>query len=204
MSNKFLAGASKKDITPPVGTLLYGYRPDLESTSVHDPLSVTALAVANEDETALLLTVEVGDINTALCDDTREKIASVCNVSPKHILISSTHTHSAPNLSGVSGWGELNMEYYNNIFIPSAITACSEAINSLTPAEISVGVTESQVGINRRKQNVDGSIGLGQNPHACYDPNMTVVSIRNSETKSGILTLYTMVATAHLPGLPKL
>ena len=40
----FLAGAAREDITPAVGTLLYGYTPDTVSTSVHDPLSVTAAA----------------------------------------------------------------------------------------------------------------------------------------------------------------
>ena len=42
----FLAGAAREDTTPPVGTLLYGYNPHQESYSVHDNLTVTALAVS--------------------------------------------------------------------------------------------------------------------------------------------------------------
>ncbi len=187
--NVFKAGASRQDTTPPVGTLLYGYNPHQVSTSVHDPLSVTALAVSQDNEIALLLTVEIGDIQTALCDDIREKISNYCSITQKNILVSSTHTHSAPNLSGTPGWGELNMDYYNNIFVPAALKASKEAITSLEPAEIAVGVTHSNVGVNRRQQNLDGSIGLGQNPYACYDPNMTVIAIRNAENKKGILNL---------------
>ena len=41
---RFMAGAAREDITPPVGTLLYGYTPDTVSTSVHDPLQTTAVS----------------------------------------------------------------------------------------------------------------------------------------------------------------
>ena len=185
----FKAGASRQDITPPVGTLLYGYRPDLCSESVHDNLSVTALALSQGDETALMLTVENGDIQTELCDKTRRAIAEYCAIPFENVIISATHTHSAPNLSGVVGWGDVNMDYYNNIFLPAVLVASAEALRALTPAEIAVGVTESLVGVNRRQQYPNGEIGLGQNPHGCFDPNMTVVAIRNKATKAGILNL---------------
>ncbi len=185
----FLAGAAREDSTPPVGTLMYGYNPHQESTSIHDNLSVTALAVSQYGKTALMLTCALGDMQNELSDKTSDKIAAECNIPKEHILISSTHTHSAPNLSGVVGWGELNMEYYDSIFLPAVLKASKSALQNLVPAEVAVGVTNSEIGINRRQQYPDGSIGLGQNPHGCYDPNMTLVSIRNSETKEGILNL---------------
>lgn len=187
--NTFKAGASRENTTPPVGTLLYGYNPHQVSTSVHDPLSVTALAVSQNDKTALLITAEIGDIQTALCNEIREKVADLCGIIKENIIISCTHTHSAPNLSGTVGWGELDIKYYETIFLPAVLNAAKNAISALAPAEIAVGVTPSDVGINRRQQNIDGSIGLGQNPHGCYDPNMTVISFRNSLTKDGILNL---------------
>ena len=44
MERIFMAGAAREDITPAVGTCLYGYRPNHHSESVHDPLQVTAAA----------------------------------------------------------------------------------------------------------------------------------------------------------------
>ena len=122
----FLAGAAREDTTPPVGTLMYGYTPHQESTSVHDNLAVTVLAVSQYGKTVLMLTCAIGDIQTELCNKTAGKIAEVCGVPQSHILISSTHTHSAPNLSGVIGWGELNMEYYDGIFLPAVLSACKK------------------------------------------------------------------------------
>ena len=116
MNSIFLAGAAKEITTPQIGTLLYGYRPDLASTAVCDDLSVTALAMSQNGKTAIMLTAEIGDLQTQLCQTLAERIAEECNVPKEHVLISSTHTHSAPNLSGVVGWGDINTEYYENIF----------------------------------------------------------------------------------------
>lgn len=185
----FLAGAAREDTTPELGTFLYGYRPDIACKSVHDPLSITALAVSQNGKTALLLTAEIGDIQTELCGKLAEEIAKNCGIEKKNILISSTHTHTAPNLSGTVGWGDIDINYYEKIFLPSALKASKTAVENLAPAEIAIGVTESKVGINRRQLFEDGVIGLGQNPHACYDPFMTVVSIRRVEDKKGILNL---------------
>lgn len=187
--NIFLAGAAREDTTPELGTFIYGYRPDVACKSVHDPLSITALAVSQYGKTALLLTAEIGDIQTALCKELADEIAKKCNIDEKNILISSTHTHTAPNLSGTVGWGDIDINYYEKIFLPSALRASEKALEKLTPAEIAIGVTESKVGINRRQHYEDGTIGLGQNPHACYDPNMTVVSIRSKEDKKGIINI---------------
>ena len=185
----FKIGASRQDTTPPIGTFLYGYRPDLASKSVHDNLSVTAMAASDDVNTVLMLTAEIGDINNELCENIRNEISEKCSVPYENIMVSSTHTHSAPNLSGVVGWGDIDGEYYTSIFLPAVITASAKAIEDLQPAEIAVGVIKSEVGVNRRQQFPDGNIGLGQNPHGCFDPNMTVASIRNSETKEGILNL---------------
>ena len=42
MDNKLFLGVSCKVITPEVGGQLYGYRPDVMSSSVNDDLTVTA------------------------------------------------------------------------------------------------------------------------------------------------------------------
>ena len=69
------AGAAKEDATPKVGTCLYGYRPNLASTSLHDPLSVTALALKQGEQTVLMLTAELGDLHTELDLKLRQELA---------------------------------------------------------------------------------------------------------------------------------
>lgn len=188
MEKILLAGASRRDITPEVGTLLYGYNPHQVSTSVHDPLNVTAAAFSDGTETVLLLTFTVGDFQTALANEVREKISTLVNIPWENVLISATHTHSAPNVAGFEGWGDVDRPYVDKILLPAALDAAKEAVDSRKPALIGVGTCQSDVGINRREHNRRGGIELGQNPWGCYDPTMTVLAVQGTDGK-GILNM---------------
>ena len=181
MHDRFQAGASRAVITPLVGTCLYGYRPNFKSTGVHDDLTLTALALRQGAQTALLVTIDVGDIHTMLCDEMRALLERETGVPRGNILLSATHTHCAPNVSGMEGWGEIDRPYYETILLPALVQACKEAVNSLREAEISVGTTHSDVGVNRRQIHPNGDVGLGQNPFGCYDPQMTALTFRGTD-----------------------
>ncbi|MBQ7932998.1 MAG: hypothetical protein IJ334_18570, partial [Clostridia bacterium] len=189
MERIFMAGAVREDITPAVGTCLYGYRPNHHSESVHDPLQVTAAAFSQNGDTAVLFSVTVGDFQTELSDEFRGKLGAKYGISPARIIIAATHTHSAPNVSGVEGWGDIDRDYADGILFPAMDKACGDALANMVPAEIAVGETDSYVGINRREQRRDGSIDLGQNPWGCFDRTMTCIAVRNRETGSGILNM---------------
>lgn len=188
MQKTFLAGAARRDITPKVGTLLYGYNPHQVSTSVHDPLNVTAVAFSDDTETVILLTVTVGDFQTALCDEIREKIGKLCGIPCENVVISATHTHSAPNVAGFEGWGDVDRAYVDEILLPAMLEVSREATASVKPAVVGIGSCNSDVGINRRQHNRNGGISLGQNPWGCYDPVMTVISVRATDG-TGIINM---------------
>ncbi len=190
MTHTLFAGAGYSDITPEVGGLLYGYNDNTYSTSCHDPLEIKALALRTDSETpVLMLTFSVGDFGTGACTQTREVIARECGIPMENILASATHTHSAPNVSGIAGWGDVDRPYLEGILIPGAVKAAKEAIAALSPAEFSIVWGESEVGINRRELTEDGRIFLGQNPWAPQDKTMTIIRFRNIETKEGIFQL---------------
>lgn len=183
----FRVGAAKEDITPPVGTLLYGYVPDSVSVSVHDGLELTAVAFSQGDEKALLISMSVGDLNTALSDGLRRIAAEAAGTEADRVIIAATHTHSAPNVSGVEGWGDIDRDFVDGILIPAIRSASRRAAEDMRPAEIAVGTVKSDVGINRRQQLQSGAVVLGQNPWGCYDPTMTLMCFRDVESKKGIV-----------------
>ena len=117
-SGCFMAGAAREDITPPVGTLLYGYVPDSVSTSVHDGLEAVCTAFAQGDVKVLLVTISVGDFGTELCDELRARIGKENGLPAGRVVIAATHTHSAPNVSGIEGWGDIDRGYVDNILFP--------------------------------------------------------------------------------------
>lgn len=181
--DKLYAGAGREIITPPVGAFLYGYRPDVVSTSVNDDLTATVIALKYGDVSAALISVTVCLVQTAIADRIRREVGKAAGIAPEHVVLSATHTHSGPRTDGTTGWGDVDMSYVESIFIPNIVKAAKKAFESLTPAVFGVASAESKVGINRRETSVDGNIGLGQNPWGQYDPNMTVISIKSEENK---------------------
>ena len=189
MSARFSVGAAKEDITPEVGTLLYGYVPDSVSTSVHDGLELTAVVFEQGEEKALLLSLSVGDIQTQLAQTLRRIAGDAAGVAAENVIIAATHTHSAPNVSGMEGWGDVDHKYIDGILVPALAAASKKAAENTRPAEIAVGVVHSEIGINRRQQLRNGFIQLGQNPWGCFDPSMTLLCIRGADDKKGIVNV---------------
>lgn len=178
MSNQLKVGAGRETITPEVGSRLYGYNLEQYSKSVNDDLTVTAIAFEYEQEEAILISESVCLIHTSLCEEIRQKIFEATGVKPSHIILSAIHTHSGPCTEGVTGWGEIDRNYCDRIFIPRTVHAAKTAVESLKPAKMGIGTLKSDIGINRRQVLENNTIALGQNPWGCYDPNLTVISFQ--------------------------
>ena len=194
---KLLTGIARVDITPEIGACLYGYYPDFHSESVRDNLTATAFAFESGRKRVLMISVCVCLINTQLDKKTREKISEKTGVCPQNILLCATHTHSGPALEGESGWGDIDMVYYEKIFLPQIIKCSEEALGNLQPVTMAVASGESRIGINRRELTPKNTIQLGQNPWGVYNPEMTVISFKNADGKIiGNMVHYGMHGTA--------
>lgn len=173
MSEHLKVGFGRKDITPPIGGSLYGYRPDIVSTSVNDSLRVTAIALCQGNTQVLLISAELCVIQSDLANRIRQQLMAETGVP--HVILTVIHTHSGPNTGGAAGWGDIDQKYCDEIFIPRLLEAARQAMSSLKDVVLAVGTAQSKVGINRRQQNLDGTISLGQNPWGCFDDCMTVL-----------------------------
>ena len=105
-----LLGTARENITPPIGTCLFGYRPDLHSKAVEDELNVTAFYFKNDSTSVIWISATVCLLNTQLVTDTRRRISDQSGVPFENIIISATHTHSGPNTCGMYGWGDIDRE----------------------------------------------------------------------------------------------
>ncbi|MBE6884057.1 MAG: hypothetical protein E7487_05585 [Ruminococcaceae bacterium] len=183
MTNTLLVGIGRHDITPPLGAWLTGYAPARQAESVGDNLNLTAFAFGYNDLRSLLVTADVCLIKAPDGDRVRRAMSAASGIPFEHITLSTTHTHSGPATFRTGGGADMDMEYFDNIFIPAAEKAAAEAVAALRPAEVGVGEIHSDVGINRRQMLQNGTIILGQDPHGTYDPIMTVVSFREPDGK---------------------
>lgn len=181
-SEPLLLGVGREIITPKVGARLYGYGPDVRSIGIHDDLTATAFAFRQGNTRAVMVSVTVCVINEDLADRIRLKAERTLGIPKEHILLCATHTHCGPATAGNNtGWGGVDAEYCETIFIPRVLQAITTAAQN--QKEVTMGVTsgESKVGVNRREIKPDNSVWLGVNEWGPYNPKMTVISFRDTK-----------------------
>ena len=181
MNQKLYLGVATEKITPAVGTALYGYEPNWFSTSVNDDLTATVYYFHQAETKALIVSLTVAEMDYQLNQQLISEIAEEFEIPAEGCMIHCTHTHSAPNLHGEVGWGDIDWNYYNTIFLPALKQAIKRAMEKTVPVTMAITQGESKVGINRRQLTYHNYIALGQNPWGPFDPRMTVLTFRNEE-----------------------
>lgn len=180
---KLMLGVGREIITPAVGGHLYGYNPDIISESVNDDLSVTAFYFEQDEKKALMLSICVCEINTALCDKIRQLLEEKTGVNRENIMLCAIHTHSAPNVAGTEGWGDIDREYCDEIFVPKILKAAEKAVAETVSAKMRSAFGDSLVGVNRRQLFANNMVDMGQNPWGPFNKKMTVLSFEDESGK---------------------
>lgn len=178
MSGLYL-GIARTDITPPLGSRLFGYNDSTFADGVHDRLHATAMYFVSDETKVMLINATVCEVQTALSYRIRTKVAEAIKLPVDAVILSTTHTHSAPTVMTMTGWGDIDYEYVDTIFEPQILAAALEAVKAPVPVTMGVAAGTSLVGINRRQLNANNTISLGQNPWGPFNPEMTVVSFKN-------------------------
>lgn len=183
MAECLYAGVAREIVTPNIGCQLYGYRPDIFSTSVNDDLTATAFYFRQGNVEAVMVSLCVCLLQTELSGKIARLIEEKTGIPADNCILHATHTHTGPNVSGTFGWGDIDEDYVGNIFIPGILKAVENAKNIAVPARIKIASGESKVGINRRELNLRNEVCLGQNPWGVFNPEMTVVSLADYDGK---------------------
>ena len=171
--SQLMVGVGQACITPPVGFMLGGYGPR-PSLSVHDDLQATAFAFKTGETTALLISLDVCNLNWSRQELCRA-ITEACGVPAENVILSCTHTHSGPTAAVIDGVG------FMEILLPRTAEAAAAAVANLRPALMGWGTAWSDVGVNRRQIKENGVVALGQDPYGTWDPTMTVISFREPD-----------------------
>ena len=119
MDQALYLGVAVEKITPAVGTALYGYQPNWLSTSINDDLTATVFYFHQAQTQALIINLTVASIKLNLTQEILAVIEKEFQIPKQCCMIHCTHTHSAPNLHGEIGWGEIDWDYYikRNIYL---------------------------------------------------------------------------------------
>lgn len=138
-NNGLLAGASAGVVTPPMGAYIAGDKQNRKFAGVHDDIFAKAVVINNGDNTIALLTVDcIGLLYPQLVQIRKAVQQSLPSFPVDNIVMSSTHSHSGPDVVGI--WGpdlahsgvDTN---YIKILVNTAATQIVNAWNNRVPAK---------------------------------------------------------------------
>ncbi|NOY43121.1 MAG: hypothetical protein GXP26_14980 [Planctomycetes bacterium] len=146
----FRAGAFAMDITPvefPV--LINGGMLERIGTKVVDRLHARCLVLDDGASQIAIVVVDSCMLPRELLDEAKDMAEKATGIPTNRILISATHTHSAP--SALSCLGTERDDRYCHFLVPRIAQGIERAQRNLTPAKIgwAVGRDEKNVGCRR-------------------------------------------------------
>ncbi|HLI52142.1 MAG TPA: hypothetical protein VKU87_10115 [Thermomicrobiaceae bacterium] len=179
-----LAGTGRVDITPPSGIELFGYHRPEPMRGVHDPLSVTALALAPAGSPPLLI-LALDHIGTGRREgrELRRQIGQAAGTSPERVFLCFSHTHSGPDSERLDTYGverpiDSIARSYARELHQRAVEASRLALANLRPARIGSAEVDCNASVNRRVRDSDGIVRHhGANPDGPVDRRMPVLWI---------------------------
>ena len=133
-------GFAMENVTPDYNVGLGGYS-DSESrtsTGVLDPIYATCIAYQYGEQTVLMYTLDVSAAPDGMTKTVQDMISKSTGVPADHIIVTATHTHSAPS---VTGDGENTSRFKADLY-GGMTTAAQNALADLAPATMHTGMTE--------------------------------------------------------------
>ncbi|MBX3255133.1 MAG: neutral/alkaline non-lysosomal ceramidase N-terminal domain-containing protein [Chitinophagaceae bacterium] len=124
------AGAAEMKINPPEGSYLAGYQQNRKSTGVHDDLFAKAVVIANAQNSIAIVTIDCIGLPYPLVQKIRDEVEERiprADFNADHVVVSSTHTHSGPDVIGI--WGEdMTQSGTDSAYINQLVSSAAEAI----------------------------------------------------------------------------
>ncbi|MDF1751503.1 MAG: hypothetical protein P1U89_01885 [Verrucomicrobiales bacterium] len=135
---EFKAASVIVDITPQTfPVLVNGGMLSRSVDTVHTPLSARSLAVSDGNESIVIVVVDSCMVPRPLCDQAKSIASEKAGIPMDHILISATHTHSAP--SCLSCLGTEADPVYSPFLVKKLVDAILTPLKNLEPAKVGFG-----------------------------------------------------------------
>ena len=159
-------GTSAVVITPPNAIPMAGYYATRLAEGTHDDLHAKAIVFEQDGAKAALVAVDLVTLARPTIEEARRLIAQTTGVPSDSVMISATHSHTGPLLTGIStrnssygGDSDLSRTY--TMSLPAKIAeAVKLAEAALAPARLSAATgREDSLPFNRRFVMKDGTVG---------------------------------------------
>ena len=181
--NTLRVGVAKVDITPANLTHLnpMGYG---TQTDVHDPIFARVLIIDNGHDSVAIVSLDLIETGDTL--EVRGRIEKELGIPVNHIVITTSHAHSAPRLGkpapgSLDKLGSPEFDAYTDVVNNKIVAALKQAKASMQPARLGLGAGSVDVNVNREQYTPQGW-KEGYNPTGPSDKTVWVLKF---ETTSG-------------------
>ena len=126
----FKAGAAKVDITLAENELPRNYE------GILDHLYARAIVLDSGGTGAAMISIDAGGVSEQIWQQVTRQVETELGIPAKNILITATHTHSAPNQQATR-------------LVPKIVESVKQAKQRLAPARVGYGTGVSYINVNR-------------------------------------------------------
>lgn len=165
----FLAGAASRAITPALGerpVFLAGFQRDRRATGLETDLHARALALRLDDRVAVVVACDLIGLDRSDVEEVRAAIAAR-GIDPQALIVTCTHTHSAPDTLGIWGPDErtsgVDVAYLARVK-QAIVEVALEALTFSCPARVRCAMTRlpGQIKNYRTPEVVDDELAALQ------------------------------------------
>ena len=210
---EFLAGSAITDVTPKqLPVLVNGGMTSRSVDKVKTPVNARSLAFSDGKEKIVIVVVDSCMMGRDLLDQAKEIAAEKAGIPRGSILISATHTHTAPSSMGCLGTDADPV--YSPFLVKKLVEAILAPLAKLQPAKIGWGETDAgdYTALRRwvihpkfMREDPFGNLTVRANMHAATnwdhvtgpsgpeDPMLQVISVQTADGKPiGLLANFSM------------
>lgn len=163
-------GVAEADITPPPGFPMAGYYHERLATGQRDPLKAKAIVFRSDRSVAAWVVCDLTGVARDLCVAVRREAAEKTGIPPQQIVVSATHSHTAPDYSRdlydylSDKAPPPDRPAYAAKLIQGAVDAIVKANAAAQPSSLEYGTAQqaTPVSFNRRFVMKDGSVRTWQ------------------------------------------
>ena len=204
-------GYAREKIHPEESVPLAGYGQTEKRMSQNtlDLLQATCVAFREGDTTVLMFSQDLIRSTASWIDEVRTQINQKLGIPKENVMVSATHTHSAPDTSK----NLTSIQNYRTLYIKQMVKAAEKAVADLAPATLYGAKTDADMNYVRHYKMADGtyagsnfgSWSSGIVDHARdNDPGMQIVKIDREGDKKDILMVNWQAHPCNTGGVDKL
>ncbi|OGV62316.1 MAG: hypothetical protein A2498_00220 [Lentisphaerae bacterium RIFOXYC12_FULL_60_16] len=181
------AGYAKACITPPLGTRMSGFGGRDEQKGVqgiHDDLFVRVLYIEQNGVRSLIAGFDLLFFAREHADRLKGAVGRELDLSPRSILINTSHTHVGPC---VDRWGHNAFQAPDYAYLDRVedafIAAAREAMGRARHVTLWAGTTLTRVPVSRRKPDGKGGVEWRPYPEGCVCEHLPVTLLMGADRK---------------------